>query len=218
MADKLPLQGLKPMVRGDLHDVFQHPDNNGWLIKVPRPDRSRNRWSYKRGLPVQRRYGIYTGWLREIAEYLAVRSRESEYPRSLSRVTGLAETDLGLGLVVEKICDREGRLAPTLQQVVAAGGLTDALRQRIAALEDEMIARNVVLGDVHQRNILCGWDADGGDRLVIIEGLGAKTIIPVNSMSPYLNRRSIRRRFARIMQVLEQIDNERRDGESHRIL
>jgi len=210
MADKLSLQGIKPIVRGDLHDVFQHPANDGWLIKVPRPDRSRNRWAYKRGLPVQRRYGIYTGWLREIAEYLAVRSRESEYPRSLSRITGLVETDLGLGLVVEKICDQEGRLAPTLQQVVTASGLTDALRQRIVALEAEVLARNVVLGDVHQRNILCGWDEAGGDRLVIIEGLGVKTFIPVNSVSPYLNRRSIRRRFVRIMRVLEQIDRERR--------
>jgi hypothetical protein len=204
------LSAREPVARGELHNIYQHPERDDLLIKIPRPDRAARRWQPKRSwLPVGRRYGIYTGWLREIRELIAARARMAEHPRALQRQGGLADTDLGLGLIVGKVLDREGKLAPTLVSVVREGGLTADLRRRLADLAADLIAHNIVVGDLHEGNILCGFDADGGDSLVIIDGIGDKTLIPVNTLVSALNRRSIRRRFARMLWRLELIDQRR---------
>ena len=204
------LKASEPVARGELHDVYQHPGDADLLIKVPRPNRAARRWRPKRRWRLyRRRYGIYTGWLREIRECIAARARHAEPPASLQRLAGFAETDLGLALVVGKVTGRDGTLAPTLASVVRAGGFTGELRDRLAGLADEVIARDIVLGDLHERNILCGVDAAGSDRLVIIDGVGDKTLIPINTLFRGFNRRSIRRRFDRMVWRLEMLDRSR---------
>jgi PhoP regulatory network protein YrbL len=204
------LKTTEPIARGELHDVYQHPDCDDLLIKVPRADRAAARWRPKRRWrSYRRRYGIYTGWLREIRECIAARARHPEHPPSLQRLAGLVETDLGLALVVGKVTGRDGKLAPTLAKKVRASGLTGELREKLAELAAELVARDIVIGDLHERNILCGVDAIGGERLVIIDGIGDKTLIPINTLLRSFNRRSIRRRFDRMIWRLELLDQSR---------
>jgi hypothetical protein len=208
----IALKETAPIASGSLQLVYQHPDHDDLLIKVLKLDVMRRRWLKKsRGLPIKRRFGFYNAWVRELNEYIAIRSRapEAEFPEFLQRHHGLVETDLGLGLMVGKVRSRTGDIAPTLRQVVRQTGLTDELRSAVAGLRRKVEALNLVTTDISANNILCGWSERHGDHLVIIEGLGDNTLIPVKSMSRILNRRSIRRRFARVLAVLEAIDARR---------
>ncbi len=209
MLEPIRLKDQTPVASGALQIVYQHPREPDLLVKVLQLDKMRRRWLRKsRGLPIRRRFGFYNAWVRELNEYIAIRSRapEGEYPEFLQRHYGLTETDLGLGLLVGKVKGRDGALAPTLGQVVSKHGLSADLRGKIADLRRRVEALNLVTTDISVNNILLAWSERHGDHLVIIEGLGDNTLIPIKSMSRHLNRRSIRRHFARTLAGLEGID------------
>jgi hypothetical protein len=209
----IKLKGQAPVASGSLQHVYQHPADPNCLIKVMRLDKARGRERRKFwGLPVQRTFGLYNAWVRELNTYLATRSRspDGECPEFMQRHYGLVETDLGLGLLVGKVTDRDGNLAPDLVWVVEQRGFTDELRRKLADLQTRIEALNLVTTDISPRNIVLGWSPDHGDYLVAIEGFGANTLIPLKSMIPFVNRRSIRRHFARTIRRLESIARTRR--------
>jgi hypothetical protein len=146
---------------------------------------------------------------REIGEFLRARARIAEGPLPIVRVFGIVDTDLGTGLLVEKVAGRDGGLAPSLKTRVREHGFDRGLEQRLLALRDEVIRCGIVAGDINTSNIVVGSGADGTDRLVIVDGTGDKTFLPVNSWSPFINRRSHRRRFARLMTRLRELDSQR---------
>lgn len=207
------LKGQVPVGSGSLQRVYQHPGDPDCLIKIMQLDKARERARRKFGnLRIQRTFGFYNAWVRELNSYIAMRSRspDGECPEFMQRYYGVVETDLGLGLLVGKVTDRDGNLAPPLRSVVERYGFTDDLRRKLADLQARIEALNLVTTDISPGNILLGWSRSHGDHLVVIEGFGANTLIPVKSMVPFLNRRSIRRHFARIIRRLERADSLRK--------
>jgi hypothetical protein len=212
MANTIALRGIAPVASGLNQHVHQHPGDPDLLIKTLRPDKAEQRFLRKRGIPVKRRHGIYTGWFRELNEYVALRARlPGPHPDFLQHLHGFVETDLGLGLVVGKVKDRSGALAPTLGQAVLERGLTAELRAQVAALRDLLNRYDVVTNDLTKSNILCGWSEALGDHLVIIEGLGDHSFIPLATWSRRVNRRGNDRHFHRIMTKLELVDRVHRE-------
>jgi hypothetical protein len=203
----LTLKGTAPLVVGQRRFVFQHPHDNRLLVKVLRPEQSTYESTQKFPLLyVLRRYGIYRTYARQIAEYLKIRARLNEHPPIVEQVFGVVDTDFGLGLVVEKITDRNGGLARTLTEIVATDGYSQELEDRILQLRDEVMRHDIITGDLHGANIVSGYDEQHGDRLVIVESIGDKTFIPVNTLSRYINRRSNRRHFQHVIHDLKRLD------------
>jgi hypothetical protein len=211
-VEPIKLKGLTPVSAGALQFVYQHPSEPDYLIKILRLDRMRKRWARKsRGLPITRRFGLYNAWVRELKTYIELRSRspDGQCPEFVQRHYGLTDTDLGIGLLVGKVKDRAGNLAPPLSKVVQQHGFTEELRKKFADLQTKIEALNIVTSDINGYNILLGWSEQHGDHLVIIEGLGDNTLIPVKTMFRFLNRASIRRHFARTFTRLERLDRQR---------
>ncbi|HSK29882.1 MAG TPA: YrbL family protein, partial [Candidatus Limnocylindria bacterium] len=163
---------------------------------------------------IQRRYGIYRTYARQIAEYLKIRARLRDHPPIIEQVFGIVDTDHGLGLIVERINGRDGGLAPTLFAVVEANGYSQELEDRILRLRDETIRHEIITGDLHGGNIVCGHDAEHGERLVMVESIGDKTFIPVNTLSRYINRRSNERHFRHVINGLKRLDASKKAGSS----
>ena len=203
----ITLKDIAPVANGLNQNIHQHPHDPDLLIKTLRPDKAKQRFLRKRGLPVRRRHGIYTGWFRELREYLALRARiTGGHPPFLQQFYGFVETDLGLGLVVGKIKDRSGALAPNLGSVVRAGGFTAEQRQQLDTLRHWLNEHHVVTNDLTKSNILCAWTEALGNHLVIIEGLGDHSFIPFSTISRRLNVVSNDRHFRHIVASLERLD------------
>jgi hypothetical protein len=205
LQPSISLKDAQPLIAGTYRAVYQHPQHDDLLIKVLRPHvaerfRRRRTWYNSR-----RRYDHYRPLLRELDEYLHLRATGRADLPFLQRFMGLVETDVGLGMVVGKVCGRDGALAPTLAALVARGGFSPELRALVAELRNDMIHHHVVATDISARNMVLADDVVHGHRLVIVDGLGDQFLIPVNSWSPAANRWTCERRFRRACLRMEEL-------------
>jgi hypothetical protein len=194
-----------PVASGSTRDVYPHPDDDSLLIKVVPAAVIEKR--YVRGRPwykTPRRYRHFMTYLREIREQIALRAQSKTHPPSVQKIVGFADTDLGFGLVVEAAKDRQGRLAPTLPQLIAKGRFDAAARADLEACLSELIELPIVLADLHTANFVYAWSEERGDHFVMIDGIGCKNLIPLNRLSPLVNRYVKRRRIQRFM---SRVDN-----------
>jgi hypothetical protein len=110
-------------------------------------------------------------------------------------------------LVVGKEVDRSGHLAPTLQMLMRTGRFNSEIRQQFRRLLEQINELQVSTTDINMNNIVLAWDEVNGDHLVVIEGIGVNTFIPLAKFSNYFNVRSNNRHFAKTLRLLEK--NER---------
>lgn len=200
----LRLAPTEPLARGHLRLVYQHPLEPDFVVKVMREEAvearfgSGGRWYKKRARARQ-----YAGYVREIKEYVAAQARFAAGNAPIARMVGLAETDLGLGLVSEKVRGVDGGLAPTLATLYARErGFGAEIERGLADFLDGLLACDVIVGDMHAWNIVHGVDSRGGPRFVLIDGFGEKHVLPRSSMSRTLNAWNTRKLYRRMRDQL----------------
>ena len=161
--------------------VFQHPERPDWLIKVFRPKRSPNRW--RRLRPMRRKYGRMHEWMLEYDHYIRTLHRIGHCPDYLPRMFGFADTSLGPGQVVEKVTDAGSpEMARTVRQYIAEGGEWPPLERAIERFFDQVGRDRVVFWDLSPSNLCVVADRAGRPvRLVAVDGLGERTLIPLRS-------------------------------------
>lgn len=195
----LPLKSGIPLAKGATRLIFLHPESPDFLVKVMRLDVvERHRGARKWWLRWLRRYDPYLVFLREIHEFVAAHAALGCAAPFAQVVHGFAETDLGLGLVVGAVRGPDGALAPTLAQLIARGDFDDEASQALEETLDAVLQSNIVLADLHERNLVYQQCDGGAPRFVIIDGLGTSTLIPVKDWSRLINRCSKSRRVARL--------------------
>lgn len=200
MSDKTPLAS------GSTRDVFVHPGDPDLLVKIIRKDAIEKR--YGKGRPwykTTRRYRHYISYLREAREEIAVRALMDVHPDSLQKVVGFADTDLGFGLIVEAAKDRHGHLAPTLPDLIRSGRYDAVTERHLRECLDELLNAPVILADVHGANLVYAWSQQRGDHFVLIDGIGCKTLLPLNRMSTAINRYSKQKRIDRLLASVERL-------------
>lgn len=203
-ASILRLAESEPLAIGHLRKVYQHPLEADFLVKVMREDAVEARWGasgrwYKKLVRARQ----YAGYVRELKEYISAQARFAAGNAPIARMVGLAETDLGLGLVSEKVRGVDGGLAPTLAALYAREhGFSAAIDRDLAQLLAGLLACNVIVGDMHAWNIVYGLDSRGGPRFVLIDGFGEKHVLPRSSMSRTLNAWNTRKLFRRMREQL----------------
>ena len=203
----LVLSAADPLAVGRQRVVFEDPRCADRLVKVMRREAIEARWGrgagwYKR-LPRARHY---TGYVRELKEYIASRARFPALDAPIARMIGLVETDLGLGLVLEKVRGDGGALAPTLAERYARErGFSAAMERELARFLEDLLACRVIVGDMHAWNIVFGSDSRGGPRFVMVDGFGAKHAIPFTSMSRHFNAHNTRKLFRRMREQLREL-------------
>jgi PhoP regulatory network protein YrbL len=201
----LVLSHLQPLTIGNLRAVYQHPENPALLIKTLRPEAVARRWDapdkWIKRLPRARQY---TGFVRELKEYAAVRARYPNEVAPIARVAGIEDTDVGLGLVNEKVVDAQGDIAPSLHSAYRrSGGAPTWADSALEQLLSDLLRFNVIVGDLHASNVVYGSDSRSPSaRLILIDGFGDKNLLPRNTMSRALNQLNTRRVFRRFKEIL----------------
>jgi hypothetical protein len=197
---RIELAHLEPVATGGVRRIFEHPHDPDLLIKVASPAwlerRSRLREVFHDQAPIAR---FHRRISHELAAYLALRARGTAPPAFVAPIVGLAETDLGLGLVVVKIRGRDGHLARRLDGLVREQGLSDRMRDHLRIFCQTLVASGTIVNDLRPANIVLGHDGTHGDRLVLVDGFGEKSLVPMSTLSAYACRVNCRRHTRRLM-------------------
>ncbi|MFC4277895.1 YrbL family protein [Achromobacter aloeverae] len=205
----LQLDELVPIASGTERSVYQHPYEPNLLVKVVNRRAfaaTMNKHPWRRlSKALFQREGAYSAYIHELAEYAAAHNAaDGRWQIPMARVVGLAETSQGLGVLVEKISDGEGGLAPTVEEIVKrAGQLEPELARQLAFFFDSLADHHIILNDISARNIVMGENAQGRHGLYLIDGFGSKQAVPIYILSKALNRRRIQRKVDAMIERLK---------------
>ena len=216
----LLLHATAPLAHGTRRAVYQHPGDSEALVKVAYQGKSKlqrdigrfSSWTRRLGLAS---YGVQAEFRRELREIASLRARLGALPDCIADIHGLVGTDLGPGIIVQKICGRDGGLAPTLGAVLQAEGLDGARRQQILRAGACITHSRVILNNLALHNIVVAPDPVHGERLVLIDCVGEKTLIPVQRLCRWFSRRSTAKRLRRLLNRAERTAAAGEDADVH---
>lgn len=199
----LELNGASPLAEGGRRLVFADPRDPAALVKVMRPDYFQRASRLHRFLAERLLVNhLYAGYLRELGEQLALSVKTGRHPSYLQRILGFVDTDLGVGMVVERLSGRRATMAPSLAQVIERNGMDARLRERVRDFCELLRDEEVVLSNFSPRNIVCAADGEN-ERMVLVDGYGEKVFIPINRLSRIAVRRTALRQFRRFRKHIE---------------
>ena len=187
--------------------VFRHPSHDDQIIKIQKTSRKKKRFEKLRAFfdRNKRRFpSIKLSWV-EIDEYAAMVSRTKSVPNFYTQFRGFIETDQGIGCIFDMVQTPEGKLAPTLAKFAAKHPNEPKIVQAIDTLWDEIDRFRAVVWDPNFNNLLVSGSLESGIQLVIVDGLGERTYIPVKSLSDREFRKHCEKRRAKMKQQYNDI-------------
>ena len=208
------LQGVPPISMGGTRICYPHPEDPQKCIKVYRSGQLLGKKTLRRRLRVwlaNRIPPLNTNWheFRLWQKYL--NNGTSPLCKFFPRFYCLAQTDLGLGLILECIQDEKGTTSKSLNEWYPTASLAErkTAREQIKHLTDAIIEQKLPCYDWGPGNFLIQQTDDGFQlKLIDFEGsMGNNEFIPISTFIPTLRRSKIRRRIQRgIYDWLDQFD------------
>ena len=198
-TETIKLSGLRPLTSGARRRVYALPGHPDLLVKVVPPHKVYAPGMVKRlirGVLASTRYrNVLSEVNCEMVLSLGLGPDCSVSP--LPKCLGVVSTDLGAGVIVERISDRAGGLARTLSDLCASNEMDLDRLCHLNNLVAKLFDMHIVAPDLHAGNIVFG-QRHGKDAFFVVDGYGERTVIPLRSLSQWLNNHSPRKRMVRI--------------------
>jgi len=195
MDNYIDLKEREPLTKGNSRFVYQHPTEPDYLIKVVRPEVIESRFGsgakWYKGL---RRFRQYLSYHREIEEYIAVYVKRGDAAPFLQEIIGFTHTNYGLGLVIRAVKSPDGKLAPSLSDLLKKHLVTPKVTEALEACFAEILESNVIISDLNVGNFVY---VEEENRFIMIDGLGNANPISLKAYSQGMNRRAKKGRFER---------------------
>ncbi|RXI28675.1 hypothetical protein CRU89_01600 [Aliarcobacter trophiarum] len=155
MNEKVILSNDDIFDKGGLRKVFVHPEDSSKIIKVSSfDDNGQNEL--------------------EASYYNHLRTQKISY-KHISKYFGEIETNLGHGVVFEKITNYDNTKCLDLEQFIKQKIVSRSyLDELITELRDNILSNNILFYDVGLSNILSQEYEKNRYKLVIIDGLGGR--------------------------------------------
>lgn len=202
------LSTARLVAEGHKRSVYEVDAFPGMLVKVVRGEHvtpegqlTLPRPKVFRPFRVARRLGALMPTIRELREFLAFAAKPAnrDQPWPIQRFWGFVDTDMGLGLIVEKLTAPDGSLAPTVERLIDERRFTPAHRAALAHLFEELARLHLCISSMHERNIVLVGEIGKGGRFIGVDGLGDKALIPLADLSKRFNAYEVRRRARKLL-------------------
>ncbi|MDX2481486.1 MAG: YrbL family protein [Desulfuromusa sp.] len=195
------LKPIKPFAEGGNRLCFVHPEDAGFCIKVRRPDFTLEDLRRKKGFP--RNLRRLSSFDDNLEEYRVVQVLEkvcgNTIYRHVYRCYEFVDTDFGPGLVTELIRDADGRVSVSLKQYLWEEGYPPDCQKAVEILTHFWLVNVIPSRELLTHNIVVQLDQNGHiARLVVVDGLGASTLIPFAWLPPMLQRAKIEAKIKRL--------------------
>ncbi|MBM9593805.1 YrbL family protein [Roseitranquillus sediminis] len=191
----LVLAGETPIARGGESEVYERPGKPSQLVKVQRSyrlERMMQPTRLKDRLKMLTPSGPYKNIVREYRAYLEATMLGIQLgrPPPLAHLRGLIATDRGMGQLVQKLRAADGSVAPTLKQLARRREIDDQVLAALNEFVGEIYVFNIVATDLRWKNLVYETRR-GRSRVVMIDGFGVRTFIPVRRWFRRLNARKL---------------------------
>lgn len=195
-AQLLQVSGQDPVASGGHRDVYACPGQSHLLIKVTRPRKRPNRSYTKRLIRWLLPDSVYRNALKEIECEMkaALKSGTDIAQLPLARCFGIVQTDIGPGILVERIASGDGGLADHLSSLCQQGPLSNELLRELNNFAQSLFRLQIVARDIHESNIVYGL-RNQTRMFFLIDGYGERNLIPLRTLSRRLNDRSLNKQM-----------------------
>ena len=204
--DVVHLSSLKPVAEGGGRLVYFHPDFPDCLLKVEKSKSPKRPWERVRGFVARRFDSFGSPDLRhEIKAYVNARLQQGREAGSFPAANfyGFVETDCGVAIAVERIARSGEIMGPHLK---ALGGkdkeLADHHLSLLNGFSQQLFSWRLRVRDLNSRNIVLG-ERNGRERLLLVDGLGDMTTIPLNTWFHAANRIELNRRLSMLAESVK---------------
>ena len=181
--NRLTLDGMTPLARGGHRTVYPHPHDAGLCIKVlhePWKEINRRLNDPFRWVRPRRHFDENRGELHELTKLR--RKLGPLLTRHFPTAHGLVETDLGEGLVVDRIVDEDGQTSLTLTNHLWLNSLDAACQEALEEFWDFLLEHRIMVRDPLPRNLVVQLrDGAARPRIVMIDGFGSSDLLPFRS-------------------------------------
>lgn len=208
----LLLKALSPFASGGNRLCYIHPRFHDRCVKVRRPDFSLEDRRRKKGFPKNLR--PLSAFDDSLEEFNVMRVLDrmfgSELYQHVSRCFGFEETDMGQGLVSELICDDNQRISQTLKKLIWDEGVTPEIERAVQAFAAFWVNNGVPSRDLLLHNIVAQRTEAGAiRRLVVIDGLGSASFIPMQWQPKFMRVAAARRKLANMRERMQALAAQR---------
>lgn len=158
------------LAEGARFRILRHPTDGDKIIKVMkdlRHDGLRRHFEVRKA---QRQFRECGTLHQKAVRTFEARSDFTPVPRFF----GAVETPFGPGLVFEAVRGEDRPLGPNLKQIRASGTLEDRHRREVLALMRRCMTHDVMIPDLHLKNIVWGR-ARGRTAMFVIDGFDDHT-------------------------------------------
>jgi hypothetical protein len=187
------------VAKGGHRNVYACPNQPELLVKVTRPRTRRNRSFSKRLVRRLLPDSAFRNALKELEcemkAALKIGGDIAQLP--LARSFGVVQTDVGPGVVVERIQSEDGELAHHLLWMSKRHLLNEEIVADLNSFVQKLFQFQVVGRDIHEQNIVYGVRNETR-MFFLIDGYGERNLIPLRSLSRRLNDRSLNKQMQRI--------------------
>lgn len=211
------LKGTTPIGEGLHRTVYLHPRDTSTVVKVGRadfvmPPAGWLRRAKRLIIPSKAGRDAFVEAGEAMRAALRAQGRGGRLPIPAFR--GLANTDLGLATLHERILNADGSTASPLRSFSAPDGPIDGdALEAVAEMMRRLLALNVVVRDFHPNNVVVSRQPSG---LVcaLVDGYGDWATMRLRSMSPRINALKTHRQFAHFAARIHAVW----DPEAHRLV
>lgn len=194
-ASILSLSNAVYISEGKRQWIYDHPDDPSALIKIAKPAKrdGNRRLAKPHYFDRFRRANVYRAFLREMAEYLELKTKfpASDTQLPLCQVTGIVQTDIGLGLIYERIANPDGSLAKTLQHLIESKQITQQHLDELNTFFEFQIDNHVIVSNFNLLNIVYQIGENGSGRFLWIDSFGSKQFVPIRTWFKSQNTRKL---------------------------
>ena len=178
-TETIKLSGLRPLTSGARRRVYTLPGHPDLLVKVVPPHKVYAPRMVKRLIHGVLASTRYRNVLSEVnyEMVLSLRLGPDCSASPLPKCLGVVSTDLGAGVMVERISDRTGGLARTLSDLCASNEMDRDRLCHLNNLVSKLFDMHIVAPDLHAGNIVFG-QRHGKDAFFVVDGYGERTVIP----------------------------------------
>lgn len=183
-AESTILLSGEPIGEGKERICYQHPEFEDRVIKVP-----------NKGRDAQHR--------REIKFYTEVKDRGLENLNHVPRFYGLARTNLGEGIVVEKITDYDGKVSRPISWYVRQGYDLDLFLPYLHQIREFFFTYKLIFNhDMGSTNLFLRKKSPSEAELVAIDGLGDVVLLQFFNRFDWIVLSRLERRWGRLIRRL----------------